>query len=59
MLKNPEKKTGKAEKKKYAKPTLRSESLTAVAAQCNGTTSGNRKASTGMPSNCNASRLKS
>lgn len=58
-MKDSEKKAEKPSKKKYAKPTLRSESLTAVAAQCNGTTTGNRKASTGMPANCNASRLKS
>jgi hypothetical protein len=46
-------------KKKYEKPAIRSESLTAVAAVCNGSTAGQRKASTGAPANCNAARLKS
>lgn len=49
----------KKQKKRYEKPVIRSESLTAVAAVCNGTTSQGRKASTGAPSNCLASKLKS
>jgi hypothetical protein len=44
---------------RYEKPAMRSESLTAVAAVCNGTTTASRKASTGAPSFCNSSRLKS
>jgi hypothetical protein len=40
----------------YERPSIRTESLTAVAAVCNGTTTGGRKAT--APT-CNASRLKS
>ncbi|MCM2279396.1 MAG: hypothetical protein NDJ89_15075 [Oligoflexia bacterium] len=43
-------------RKPYQKPALRSESLTAVAALCNGSSTGGRKATTPT---CNASRLKS
>ena len=44
------------ERKPYEKPVIKTEGLTAVAAVCNGTTSGGRKAATPL---CNASRLKS
>lgn len=43
-------------KKKYEKPRLTSESLTAVAAVCNGVAGGGRKATTPV---CNATKLKS
>jgi hypothetical protein len=52
----PDSKKPAAGKAKYEKPALRSEKLTAVAALCNGTTTGSRKATTPA---CNASRLKS
>ncbi|MCM2323267.1 MAG: hypothetical protein NDJ90_08385 [Oligoflexia bacterium] len=50
------KKPEKAAKKPYEKPAIASEALTAVAALCNGTTGGGRKATTPA---CTASRLKS
>lgn len=43
-------------KKKYTKPAIQSENLTAVAALCNGTSGGGRKAT--QPT-CNAGKLKS
>ncbi len=46
----------KKNKLKYEKPSLKSEELTAIAALCNGVSTGGRKAS--VPT-CNASRLKS
>jgi hypothetical protein len=45
-----------APKPKYRKPTIKTESLTAVAAVCNGIAGGGRKATTPT---CNASKLKS
>jgi hypothetical protein len=58
---NPSGKTPPSAKPKaaYEKPRLRTEKLTAVAALCNGTASGGRKASTGAPSFCAANKLKS
>lgn len=50
--------TGK-QKRKYAKPQLKTESLTAVAALCNGSKTGGRKATTAAPDFCSSSRLKS
>lgn len=44
-------------RRKYEKPEVRTESLTAVAALCNGTATGGRKAT--APTPCQASRLKS
>lgn len=49
----------KADKSKYRKPTVRTESLTAVAAVCNGVAGSGRKASTGSPGFCTSSKLKS
>ena len=49
----------KKNKKKYIKPELKSEKLNAFGASCNGTTNGGRKASTGAPNFCNASRVSS
>lgn len=46
-------------KAKYRKPTIRTESLTAVAAVCNGIAGGGRKASTGSPGFCSSTKLKS
>ena len=46
-------------KRPYEKPALRSERMTAVAALCNGTNIGGRKASTSAPDFCSSSRLKS
>lgn len=46
-------------KAKYSKPEIRTESLTAVAAICNGTSTFGRKASTTGPTPCQASKLKS
>lgn len=43
-------------KRQYEKPRVRSESLTAVAAVCNGTSTGGRKATSPA---CNTNRLKS
>jgi geranylgeranyl pyrophosphate synthase len=43
-------------KKIYEKPAVKTESLTAVAAVCNGTLSGGRKAA--QPA-CNATKIKS
>lgn len=48
-----------ASKTKYRKPTVRTESLTAVAAVCNGATGGGRKGATTSPENCSATKLKS
>ncbi|MEQ1878571.1 MAG: hypothetical protein ABL958_18155 [Bdellovibrionia bacterium] len=45
------------EKKQYEPPKVESESLMAFGALCNGSTSGGRKASTGGPNFCNASKL--
>jgi hypothetical protein len=50
---------GPKPKQKYEKPRIKSESLTVVAALCNGTATGGRKASTGAPSFCNSARIKS
>lgn len=46
-------------KKKYVKPEIVSEDLVSFGAVCNGTTNGNRKASTGSPNFCNSRRLNS
>jgi hypothetical protein len=46
-------------KARYEKPALKTESLTAVAALCNGSATGGRKATTSLPANCSASKLKS
>lgn len=46
-------------KQKYSKPAVKTESLTAVAAVCNGAGGGGRKASTGAPGFCNSGKLKS
>jgi len=56
---NKPKDEAKKEKLSYSKPTIKSEPLTTVAALCNGTTSGGRKATTGAPNFCNAGKLKS
>jgi hypothetical protein len=44
-------------KKKYQKPSLRTENLMTFGALCNGTTAGQRKQSTGAPNFCNATKL--
>ncbi|MCC6137141.1 MAG: hypothetical protein IT287_00790 [Bdellovibrionaceae bacterium] len=44
-------------KKKYNKPTLKTENLMTFGALCNGTVSGQRKQSTGAPNFCNSSKL--
>lgn len=49
----------KASKSPYQKPSLKTEELTAIAALCNGSASGGRKASTGSPDFCQSSKLKS
>ena len=46
-------------KAKYEKPEIKTESLTAVAAVCNGTTLASRKASTGAPNFCLSTKIKS
>ncbi len=46
-------------RKPYEKPAVKTETLTAVAALCNGTLTGGRKSSTGAPNFCSAARLKS
>jgi len=46
----------KKKRREYKKPQIKTESLTAVAAVCNGTVTGGRKATTPT---CNAARLKS
>ena len=46
-------------KKKYIKPEIISENLVSFGALCNGTTVGQRKASTGSPNFCNSRRLNS
>ncbi len=48
-----------ATKLEYHKPTVKTESLTTVAALCNGVATGGRKASTGAPDFCGAAKLKS
>lgn len=50
------KKSASGSKPKYEKPMIKSESLTAVAALCNGSSGGGRKATTPA---CNSSKLKS
>ena len=47
------------EKKIYRKPEITSEQLHTYGAVCNGTTTGQRKAFTSPPDNCNATRLNS
>lgn len=49
----------RVEKLKYEKPSIKTESLTAVAALCNGVAGGGRKASTGAPDFCVSNKLKS
>ena len=44
-------------KKKYKKPSVRSEEIMTFGALCNGTMSGQRKASTGAPDFCNNMKL--
>ena len=56
MAENKNQKSKKA-KKKYEKPTLRSESLMLFGAACNGMSGGGRKAATGAPDFCAASKL--
>ena len=46
-------------KSAYRKPTIRTESLTAVAAVCNGVSGGGRKSSTTSIPSCNSTKLKS
>lgn len=46
-------------KRKYSKPSKKTESLTVVAAVCNGTSVGGKKASTGAPNFCSSTKLKS
>lgn len=43
----------------YEKPRVKSESMTVVAAVCNGTAGGGRKASTGAPDFCSSNTLES
>lgn len=47
----------KKTKKKYKKPELKKEPLVTFGAVCNGTTTGQRKAATVPPANCNSARL--
>lgn len=54
-----EAKNKKQPKKPYKKPVVKTESLTAVAALCNGTTTGSRKVSVGGPPVCDTNKLKS
>lgn len=44
-------------KKKYKKPTIKSEKMMAFGALCNGMASGGRKTSAGAPDFCNAAKL--
>ena len=44
-------------KKKYQKPKMKSESLMGFGALCNGLAIGGRKATTGAPDFCQASKL--
>lgn len=53
------KSTKKKQKKKYVKPEIISEDLVSFGALCNGTTTGQRKGSTGAPNFCNSTRLNS
>jgi hypothetical protein len=46
-------------KREYAKPSIKTESLTAIAALCNGHPGGGRKATAGAPNFCSSSKLKS
>ena len=55
--KNTNTKNKNTAKKKYKKPGLRTENLMTFGALCNGSTNGGRKASTGAPDFCNASKL--
>jgi hypothetical protein len=59
MTKNPPKAKPETatSKKKYQKPSLRTENLMTFGALCNGTTSGQRKQSTGAPNFCNSTKL--
>lgn len=52
-----ENKKAKKQKKKYHKPKLKSESLMGFGALCNGLAIGGRKATTGAPDFCTASKL--
>lgn len=44
-------------KKKYEKPSKKSENLMTFGALCNGSVSGGRKQSTGAPNFCNSGKL--
>ncbi len=49
----------KPDKLKYQKPEIKTEPLTTVAALCNGSATGGRKATTGAPNFCQVAKLKS
>ncbi|MCB0413269.1 MAG: hypothetical protein KDD50_02985 [Bdellovibrionales bacterium] len=57
--KKTEDKSRNSVKKAYKKPTLKSESLMAFGASCNGTTNGSRKATAGAPDFCDSRKLMS
>ena len=56
-MKNKKDEKSNKPKAKYEKPEIRTESLTAVAALCNGTNTGGRKAA--VAGGCAAAKLKS
>ena len=47
----------KKKKKRYTKPELKVEKVMVFGALCNGSTSGGRKATTALPSPCDAMKL--
>lgn len=51
--------TAEPTKKQYTKPQIFSEELMTFGAVCNGNPGGGRKAATGAPAFCNASKIKS
>lgn len=53
------KKATPKKKRAYVKPRMRTENLTVVAAVCNGSGGGGRKATTGAPDFCTSNSLKS
>lgn len=56
---DPNEKKAPKKKRAYKKPEIKTESLTAVAAICNGSSAGGRKAAVGAPAFCSSSKLKS
>jgi hypothetical protein len=48
-----------SKKTPYKKPTITTEKMTVIAAVCNGTVGGGKKASTGAPNFCASNKLRS